>query len=122
MRFSLIGLLLIVLQAFGRVGSGTITGTVTDPAGAVVVDAFVEAKNEETGVVFRGVSASAGNYLIPDLPVGTYTVRAAVTGFKTYTHAKLPISTTQAIREDIALQVGTTAKSVTATAKDASED
>ena len=39
--------------AFGQVGNGTITGTVTDPAGAVVAGATVEAKNAATGVVYR---------------------------------------------------------------------
>ena len=66
--------------AFGQVGNGTITGTVTDPAGAVVAGATVEAKNTETGVVFPGASTNAGNYTISDLPVGTYTVTVTVKG------------------------------------------
>jgi Carboxypeptidase regulatory-like domain len=67
-------LLLFSFAAFGQVGSGTITGTVTDQAGAVVPGATVEARNSATGVIFRGVSTNAGNYAIPDLPVGTYVV------------------------------------------------
>ena len=44
--------------AFGQVGNGRITGTVTDPAGAVVPGADVEAKNVATGVVFSAVSTT----------------------------------------------------------------
>jgi hypothetical protein len=40
--------------AFGQVGNGTITGTVTDPTGAVVPGAGIEIKNAETGVGFSG--------------------------------------------------------------------
>jgi hypothetical protein len=71
--------------AFGQVGNGTITGTVTDPAGAVVAAAPVEATNAETGVVYRATTTNAGSYTITDLPVGTYSVSVTVTGFKTPT-------------------------------------
>jgi hypothetical protein len=82
MRLALVCLLFAGLTAFGQVGSGTITGSVTDQAGAVVPAATVEARNVETGVVFRGVSTNTGNYTIPDLPVGTYVVTVKVQGFK----------------------------------------
>ena len=52
----LVCLFLAGVTAFGQVGNGTITGTITDQAGAVVAGATVEAKNTETGVVYhRGV-------------------------------------------------------------------
>src|SRR5580692_9953358 len=72
--------------AFGQGGNGSITGTITDPAGSVVAAATVEATNTETGVVRKGESTSAGDYTISDLPVGTYVVTAAVAGFKNYIH------------------------------------
>src|ERR1700675_1145179 len=79
------------LLAFGQVGNGTITGTVTDPAGAVVAGAAVEVKNADTGVVFSGASSNAGAYTVTDLPVGTYSVTVTVKGFKTYTHTNLAV-------------------------------
>jgi len=75
--------------AFGQVGNGTITGTITDPAGAVVPGASVEAKNTATGVAFSAVSTNTGSYTIPDLPVGIYAVTARIQGFKTYTHTNI---------------------------------
>ena len=90
---------------------------VTDSSGAVVPGTAVEAKNTETGVVFHGVSTNAGDYTITDLPVGTYAVSVTAKGFKTYTHTNLALSATQTLREDVALQVGTSAESVTVTAE-----
>ena len=99
----------------GQVGSGTITGTITDQSGAIVPGATVEVRNTETGVVFRGVSTSAGNYTIPDLPVGSYVVTVKMQGFKTYTHENLALAATQVLPENISLQVGGAAESVTVT-------
>ncbi len=109
--------LLISSFVFGQVGNGTITGTVTDPTGAVIPAASVEAKNAETGVVYSSVSTNTGNYTITNLPVGTYDLTVKAQGFKTYTHAKLPVSATQILREDATLQVGTSTEAVTVTAE-----
>ena len=116
--YSLVVCLLFVgLLAFGQVGNGTITGTVTDPAGAVVPGAKVEAKNTETGVVYSSVSTTTGNYTITDLPVGSYAVSSTVTGFKSYSHTNLTMQAAGTLREDIPLQVGTSSESVTVTAE-----
>jgi hypothetical protein len=98
---------------FGQGGTGTITGTVTDPTALAVAGANVQARNTETGVIYSGASTASGNYTIPNLPVGTYEVAATVSGFKTYTHTNLTIAAAQTLREDIPLQVGATTESIT---------
>ncbi len=103
--------------AFGQVGNGTITGALTDASGAAVAGTTVEAKNTDTGVVFRGVSTRTGDYTITDLPVGRYALSVAAPGFKTYTHTNLALAATQILREDIPLQVGSSTESVTVTAE-----
>jgi len=110
-------LLFAGLFAFGQVGNGSFTGLVTDPAGAVVSGATVDAKNTATGVDYKASTSSTGNYTITDLPVGVYTITVAVTGFKTYTHSNLALQATQTVREDVALQVGAASESVTVTAE-----
>jgi hypothetical protein len=110
-------LLFTGLWAFGQVGNGTITGTVTDATGAVVAGAAVEAKNAQTGVTYRGVSTNAGGYTIADLPIGSYSVTVTVKGFKTYSHSNLALGAEQTLREDVALQVGASTESVTVTAE-----
>jgi hypothetical protein len=109
--------LAIASLAFGQVGNGTITGTITDPTGAVVAGAKVDVRSAQTGVVFAAASTTAGTYTITDLPVGTYTVTVKVVGFKTYSHSNLTVPATQTVREDIALQVGAASESVTVTAE-----
>ncbi|MBV8845038.1 MAG: carboxypeptidase regulatory-like domain-containing protein, partial [Bryobacterales bacterium] len=101
------------LTALGQGVNGTITGTVTDPSGSVVLGAAVDATNVETGVLYTAASTSTGNYAIPNLPVGTYTVTAKVPGFKTYTHTNLAIAAGQVLKEDVTLEVGSAAESVT---------
>ncbi len=103
--------------AFGQGANGTITGTITDPTGSAVPGANVEARNIETGAVYTGASTNAGNYAIPNLPVGTYELTVKVSGFKTYTHANLAMAAAQVLREDIALEVGATTESITVEAQ-----
>src|SRR5215813_12433413 len=92
---------LVAPLAFGQVGNGTITGVITDPAGAVVAGVSVGARNAETGVVFPAVSTNAGNYTITDLPVGTYELTVKANGFKNYTHTNLTVGAAQTLRQDV---------------------
>ncbi len=110
-------LFVAALTAFGQGATGTITGTVSDPAGAVIAGAKVDAKNVNTGVVYSGATTNAGVYTIADLPVGSYAITAAVQGFKTYTHTNVAMQAAQVLREDIPLQVGSSTESVTVTAE-----
>src|SRR5579862_2262913 len=73
---------------------GTITGTVTDPSGAVISGATVTATQIATGLKTSTVSAAGGNYAIPFLQVGPYRVSATQTGFKVF------------VQEGIVLDVG----------------
>src|SRR4029077_12557821 len=71
------------IPSVGQVIKGSISGSGTDPQGAVVSGDQVKAKNIETGVVFTTTSDSAGLYRLNLLPVGTYKVEVAAQGFKT---------------------------------------
>src|SRR5215469_6382435 len=88
-------LALLAAFSFGQVGNGTVTGSVLDPAGAVVANATVEVTNSGTGVVYTGLTTNAGVYSVSNLPVGTYAVSVKVQGFKTYTHANLAVGAAQ---------------------------
>jgi len=110
-------LLTVALFAFGQAGTWTITGTVTDPGGAVVANATVEAKNTETGVAYPAATTGTGNYSISQLPVGTYEISVKMPGFKAYSHTNLAIGAAVVLREDVILQIGAAAESVTVTAE-----
>ncbi|HLK50367.1 MAG TPA: TonB-dependent receptor [Bryobacteraceae bacterium] len=96
---------------------GTITGTISDPAGAVISNASVEARNLETGVTYPVVSTSTGNYTVTQLPVGQYEVTATVPGFKKFTRSGITVAVNNVLRIDIALEVGQATESVTVNAE-----
>ncbi|MGA8762087.1 MAG: TonB-dependent receptor, partial [Candidatus Sulfotelmatobacter sp.] len=86
--------------------SGSISGVVTDPSGAVVPGASVVATNNQTGVKTMVTTDAKGFYSLPALAIGTYDVQVSETGFKSYTKTGLVIDANSALRVDAALQVG----------------
>ncbi|MEO8100540.1 MAG: TonB-dependent receptor [Acidobacteriota bacterium] len=101
------------ISAFGQADRGTITGTVIDPAGAVVANVPVEIRNLGTGVLFPTVSSDTGNYTVGQLPVGNYELTATAPGFKKYVRGPLQVQVAQTIRVDVPLEVGTATESIT---------
>ncbi|MEO5924867.1 MAG: TonB-dependent receptor [Bryobacteraceae bacterium] len=101
--------------SLAQTATGTITGTISDPAGAVVANAPMELKNSETGSVQQAQSSSTGNFTFPGLPVGNYELVVNVSGFKGYTRQNLGVQATQTIRIDVVLEVGSSAESITVT-------
>jgi len=101
--------------AFGQAGRGSISGTVTDPGGAVVSGAQVALVNPATGVTQHTVTSAAGLYSFISLNPGTYQVSASQSGFKTVTRDKVTVNLDQVTQADIALQVGAASESVTVT-------
>ncbi len=108
-------LLLCSAVSFAQTATGTITGTISDPAGAVVANAALELTNAATGALQQGTSSSTGNFTFGTLPVGTYQLTVNVPGFKNYIRQNLGVQTAQTIRVDVNLEVGTSAESITVT-------
>jgi hypothetical protein len=106
-------LALVATSALWAQSGGTITGTVSDPAGAVVANAQIQARNVETGVTYQGATSNTGNYTLSQLPVGTYEVTVNVAGFKKYTRQNLQVQVAATLRADISLEVGASTESVT---------
>jgi len=110
----LLALLFVFASAgFAQTNAGTITGTISDPAGAVVANAAIEATNTGTAAVYPVASSTTGNYTIGQLPAGTYELSVTVPGFKKYVRPGLIVQAAQTIRVDAALQVGNASESVT---------
>jgi hypothetical protein len=107
--------LVLAVCAFAQSDRGTITGTVTDPAGAVVANAPITAKNVGTGVEYSGATSTTGNYTLLQLPAGAYQVTVNVPGFKKYSRAGLTVEVAQTLRIDVGLEVGSATESVTVT-------
>jgi len=75
--------LLCAIPSMAQVVKGSISGTVTDPQGAVVSGATVKAINDATGATLTTTSDSSGSFHFNLIPVGTYRVEMSATGFKT---------------------------------------
>ena len=102
-----------VSAVFAQTDRGTITGTISDPAGAVVPNAPIEAKNVATDAVYQTVSSGTGNYSIAQLPAGTYELSVTVAGFKKYIRTGIVIEVAGIDRVDPVLEVGAPTESVT---------
>lgn len=92
--------------------TGALTGTVSDPTGAVVAGAKVTATNEATAESRSVVSESDGTYRIPLLPPGRYRVEIGNTGFKTATLSGITVVVTEIIRLNVQLEIGAMTESV----------
>jgi hypothetical protein len=97
--------------------SAGITGTVTDPSGAVVPNAKVTVTNEDTSVSSNTVTSSAGTYAFRGLNPGKYRVTVEAQGFKQTVHqgVNVEVSTTATI--DVQIATGTAAETVQVTAE-----
>src|SRR5579859_2226256 len=101
--------------AFGQQTLGAITGTVTDPSGAIVSDATVKAVNIATNLEVVAHTKD-GSFQIPSLPAGTYRVTVTKEGFKTETHTKILVFGSRTTTVDTTLEVGSVGTTVEVTA------
>jgi hypothetical protein len=102
----LFGFLLMATLAWSSI-TGTISGVVSDPSGAVVPGTTVTAMNTQTGVRTAVVTDAKGFYNFAALPVGTYEIGISQIGFRAYKRSGLAIDANSALKVDINLQVGT---------------
>src|SRR5216684_4355311 len=98
---------------------GTITGTVTDPSGAVVPNATVKVTNVATNVTIDLKTDGVGVYVANDLVVGTYRVEAQASGFKKSVVDKIGLQVGATPKVDLALAVGQSSEVVNVTAANA---
>ncbi|MBV9507980.1 MAG: TonB-dependent receptor [Acidobacteriia bacterium] len=109
-------LLVCAVAGLAQTDRGTITGTVADPAGAVIANAAIEIKNVETGAVYQAGTSATGNYTLAQLPAGQYELSVTVPGFKRYVRQNITVEVAQTYRVDVSLDVGSNTESVTVTA------
>src|SRR5260370_5451638 len=97
---------LAVAFAAAQVQRGSITGTVFDPQGAVVPNAENTATDDSTGANCTAKSSSEGTFPIPGLPFGTYSVKIAAAGFRTWEANNVQVVTAQESSLRATLTVG----------------
>src|SRR5262245_55037782 len=95
--------------------SATITGTVTDPGGAVLPGVLMTTINLETGFERTFTSDDHGDYIFPLLPAGTYRLGARLDGFRTQIAENILLSVDDRLRVDFKLQIGEVSERLTVT-------
>ena len=78
----IVATLVFPITMAAQLTTATMSGTVTDPSGAVVAEAQVSATETSTGAVARGQSSSAGFYVLTGLAPGPYRLRVEKAGFQ----------------------------------------
>ncbi|HYE13564.1 MAG TPA: TonB-dependent receptor [Pyrinomonadaceae bacterium] len=116
--------MLLFCVALGAAGAraqsttdGAIGGTVRDPNGAVVTNATVTARNEETNRETTATTDDEGRFRIPQLQPGNYTVTVSASGFSNYQQQKVVVEVGRVNSLDVALTVGTAAETVEVTSE-----
>jgi len=98
-------------------GGARIAGVITDPAGAVVPGAKVKALNNTGEVVGEGTSNASGRYELQGLPEGDTAIEVEFPGFNRQVRSGLQASTARIVQQDLRLEVGSIAETVTVTAE-----
>jgi Carboxypeptidase regulatory-like domain len=97
---------------FGQSERGTISGTVTDASGAAVPQAKVNAINIDTNIAVATVTNETGDYALPNLAAGKYTIRVEKEGFTSAAVTGITLDASSSVRADAHLTVGSTRQTV----------
>src|SRR5262245_12998122 len=108
----IIMLVCCLANVFAQATEGSILGTIFDPTGLPVPNATVTIKGTNTGLTRSTLTNEAGEYVVPALPLGTYSVTAQAQGFREAVFPNIVITVQARIRADLALEIGETSESV----------
>jgi len=108
----------VVVIANAQTFRGAINGIVTDPSGAVVSNAGVEATEIATNVKHNTVTTSGGEFSLQELPLGAYKITVVSAGFATYVANNVPVTagSIYTLRVALSLSQETTSLQVSAAA------
>ena len=114
MRFPLFALLFIYSTiAAAQTSSASVVGRVTDPSRAVIPGVAIRITNLDTNAARQVTSNEAGDFTIPYLNPGRYSLEATFTGFRSYERTEITLEVDQVLRLDIPMQVGAASQTVT---------
>jgi hypothetical protein len=103
--------------AQSQLGTGAVSGVVLDASGKSVSAAVVQVTGEDTGLTRQTVTSATGDFSIPVLPTGRYTLRVEKTGFNKLEQKNLNVTVGATITLSLKLDVGVTTTQVEVTAE-----
>src|SRR5207247_854028 len=111
----LVGILVPARSLLGQSTNAAITGQITDPLKAVIVQAKVTAINNNTNVRYGGTTNQTGSYLIPSVPPGDYRIEVEKTGFKTIVKPDVILHVQDTIELNFEMALGSASETITVT-------
>jgi outer membrane receptor protein involved in Fe transport len=112
----ILGLCLVVsLPLHAQVTGATISGTITDASGGVIVGAGISVRNTATGIIRNTTADSAGFYTVPNLVPGPYELKVTARGFSTALQSNLTLAVGAQQQLNIPMKVGETSQTVQVT-------
>jgi len=114
--------LVLELSLMAQTSQGRILGTVVDLSGAVVPQVRVTVENTATGVSRTVVTTSAGDYTVPNLDPGMYTISVEAAGFKKTVSTPILLEVSREVRVELKLQPGMVTETMVVTAEGALVD
>src|SRR6267378_1449084 len=96
---------------------GRILGRVADSSGAVLANVEITAANEATGIARKTKTNASGDYVFPEVPVGTYTLTFDLSGFKTNVRKSVTLDVNQVITLNMSMQIGASKEVVEVTSE-----
>jgi hypothetical protein len=111
----LLGILLPSIAGAQSTTTGAVSGTVTDPSGAIVPLAAVELVSKDTNAAQTQTTNAAGQYLFSGVRPGQYKITVKMKGFSTSTIPNVEVEVNKAVDLDIKLEVGTDTQMVEVT-------
>jgi hypothetical protein len=109
------GLIVFAASVTAQSPSASVVGRVTDPTAAIIPGASITVTNLDTNISQRAVSNELGDFTVPYLKPGRYSLEASRAGFRTYRRSEFSLVVDQSLRLDIPLEIGAASESVTVT-------
>jgi hypothetical protein len=108
-------LMSLPIMVTAQSSSGRMSGTVTDPSGAVIPHATVTVTNTGTQYKREVQTGSSGEYVLDSLPIGSYSIEVKAQGFELSRVLGASVSADSVVREDVKLTIGSTGQTVEVT-------
>src|SRR5687767_11311537 len=101
-----VSLFILAVGGTAQISRGTVSGIVTDGAGAVITGAKVELTNRNTGVAITTSTNVAGIYRFDAVDLGVYSLKINQTGFKQFVSAEINVEANRTATVDARLDIG----------------
>jgi len=111
-RLAILSTAIWIVPALAQTSTGRISGAVTDPSDAAVVNAKVVVVNPDTQAVRTVATDANGFYTVTNLPIGNYSVDVTVEGFKTQSKRGIALVADGRVTVDFRLEIGSLQQTV----------